>query len=272
MKRTLILFALTAGLLAAAAPASAASAFKGVVVAKDAQRGTVVTASADGVVRTARSPKVASLKIGQRLAVTGTRLGDGTFRAASIKASGRAKTARVKAVVVRWQKAQRRLLVSAGGSTFVLTRNAKGRTLSSASETAPLPGDQIAATVNVATGTAQATAVTTVGHLGTIEVEGIVTKLAADSVEVVVAKSGFVTFALPAGFVLPTGLVAFDKVSAKVSVGVDGKLTLISLHADGDHGDDQDDENDEDVDDEDGDHEDADREDADHENDDGDDD
>lgn len=272
MKRTLILFALAAGLLAAAAPATAATAFKGVVVAKDAQRGTVVTASADGVVRTARSPKAASFRVGQRLTVTGTRLGDGTFRAASVKASGRAKTARVKAVVVRWQKAQRRLLVSAGGSTFVLVRSAKGRTLASATETVPQPGDQISATVNVAAGTARATAVTTVGHLGTIEVEGIVTKLAADSVELVVAKSGFVTFALPTGFVLPAGLVAFDKVSAKVSVGVDGKLTLISLHADGDHGDDEDEDDDDDHDDEDDEHEDDDHEDDDHEDDDGDDD
>ena len=256
MRRILILFALAAGLLAAAAPASAATAWKGVVVAKDAQRGTVVTASANGVVRTARSPKAASLKIGQRLVVTGTRLADGTFQAASVKATGRAKTARVKAVVVRWQKAQRRLLVSAGGSTFALTRSAKARTLSSATETGPQAGDQIVATVTVTTGTAQATAVTTVGHLGTIEVEGILTKLAADSVELLVAKAGYVTFALPAGFVLPTGLAVFDEISAKVSVGVDGKLTLLELESDGDdddddHGDEDDDHDDDDEDDED---------------------
>ena len=257
MKRMLILFALAAGLLAAAAPASAATAWKGVVVAKDAQRGTVVTASANGVVRTARSPKAASLKIGQRLAVTGTRLADGTFQAASVKATGRAKTARVKAVVVRWQKAQRRLLVSAGGSTFALTRSAKARTLSSATETGPQAGDQIAATVTVTTGTAQATAVTTVGHLGTIEVEGIVTQLVAGaSIQLIVAKAGFVTFALPAGFVLPNGLAVFDEISAKVSVGVDGKLTLLELESDGDdddddHGDEDDDHDDDDEDDED---------------------
>lgn len=264
MKRILTIFALAAGLLVAAAPASAATAWKGVVVAKDAQRGTVVTASANGAVRTARSPKAASLKIGQRLAVTGTRLADGTFKAASVKATGRAKTVRVKAVVVRWQKAQRRLLVSAGGSTFALKRSAKARTLASATETAPLPGDQITATVSVATGTAQATAVTTVGHLGTIEVEGIVTKLSADSVEIIVAKAGYVTFALPAGFVLPAGVVVFDAISARVSVGVDGKLTLLELETHGvdndDHGDDEDDdhEDEDDDDDEDDDHEDDD--------------
>lgn len=262
MRRTLTLFALAAGLLAAAAPASAATAWKGVVVAKDAHRGTVVTASANGAVRTTRSAKAASLKVGQRLAVTGNRLADGTFTAASIKVTGRAKTARVKAVVVSWQKAQRRLLVSAGGSTFALRRNSKARTLSSVAEAGPQPGDQIAATVSVATGTAQATAVTTVGHLGTIEVEGIVTQLVAGaSIQLIVAKAGFVTFALPAGFVLPTGLAVFDEVSAKVSVGVDGKLTLLELETEGTedhhHGDDgdDDDEDEDDHDDED-DHED----------------
>jgi len=260
MRRILILFALGAGLLAAAAPASAATAWKGVVVAKDVQRGTVVTASANGAVRTTRSAKAASLRVGQRLAVTGNRLADGTFKAASLKVTGRAKTARVKAVVVSWQKAQRRLLVSAGGSTFALTRNSKARTLSSVTETGPQPGDQIAATVSVAAGTAQATAVTTVGHLGTIEVEGIVTKLATDSVELIVAKAGYVTFALPAGFVLPTGLAVFDEVSAKVSVGVDGKLTLLKLETEGaedhHHGDDGDDDDDDDDDDDEDDHED----------------
>ncbi len=253
MRRTLTLFALAAGLLAAAAPASAATAWKGVVVAKDSQRGTVVTASANGAVRTTRSTKAASLKVGQRLAVTGSRLADGTFKAASIKVTGRAKTARVKAVVVSWQKAQRRLLVSAGGSTFALTRSSKARTLSSVVETGPQPGDQIAATVSVTTGTPQATAVTTVGHLGTIEVEGIVTQLVAGaSIQLIVAKAGFVTFALPAGFVLPTGLAVFDEVSAKVSVGVDGKLTLLKLESDGnDDGDDEHDEDDDDDDDDD---------------------
>lgn len=262
MRRILILFSLAAGLLATAAPASAATAWKGVVVAKDAQRGTVVTASANGVVRTARSPKAASLKIGQRLTVTGTRLADGTFKAASVKATGRAKTTRVKAVVVRWQKVQRRLLVSAGGSTFALTRRAKVRTLSSTTDAGPQPGDQIAATVSVATGTAQATSVTTVGQLGTIEVEGILTKLAADSIEFIVAKAGYVTIALPAGFVLPTGLAVFDEVSARVSVGVDGKLTLLELESDGADTDDDNDENDE-NDEDDGDQDDDDDEDVD---------
>ena len=120
MKRMLVSLIAVVGLLVAASSASAATAWEGVVVAKDAKRGTVVTASAGGVVRTTRSPKARALRIGQRLDVRGTALADGTFEAATVKANGRAKTAKVKVVVVRWQKAQRRLLVSAGGSTFAL--------------------------------------------------------------------------------------------------------------------------------------------------------
>ena len=68
MKRTLVLLAVAAGLLAAATPATAApaTAWKGVVVAKDSKRGTVATASASGVVRTARTPKAGTLKVGQQ--------------------------------------------------------------------------------------------------------------------------------------------------------------------------------------------------------------
>jgi len=238
MRRTLVLLAAFAGLTFAAAPASAAG-WTGIVVAKDSGRKAVVTAAADGTVRTARSPKAASLRLGQRLAVTGTKLADGTYRAASVRVTGRAAKVRVKAVVVRNQRAQRRLLVSAGGSTFVLARRSGTRALAARSDDAPKPGDQIVATVSVTSGTAQATTVSTVGHLATIEVEGILTKLAAGSVELIVAKAGFVTIALPAGFALPGGLKVFDEVKLVVSVASDGKLT--ALAAQGDEGKDSDD-------------------------------
>lgn len=231
MKRILVLLTVVAGLLAAATPASAATVWKGVVVAKDNGRSAVVTASANGHVRTARSPKARGLRIGQRIAVTGTKLADGTFRASALRVTGRAKTARVKAVVVRYQLAQRRLLVSAGGSTFALPRRSQ-RALASTSAETPVPGDQVVATVSVATGTPVATAVTTVGHLGTLEVEGIVTKLDAGSLELLVAKAGYVTFAIPAGFTLPAGVKVFDEAKLIVAVGADGKLTLIAIQGD----------------------------------------
>jgi hypothetical protein len=234
MRRILLLLSITTGLLVAAAPASAAppTVWKGVVIAKDAKRGTVVTASVNGVVRTARSSNARSFRIGQRLAVRGTALADGTFKALSVKSAGRATTARVKAVVVRNQQAQKRLLVSAGGSTFALVRGSKTRALASVVESGPRPGDLINATVNVAGATLQATAISTIGRLGVLEVEGILTKIEAGSIELVVAKAGFVTVALPAGFAMPAGILVFDEVKAHVAVGTDGKLSLLSIQGD----------------------------------------
>lgn len=234
MKRILVLLALAAGLLVVAAPATAAppAAWKGVVVAKDVGRGTVVTVSANGVARTARTPSARTLKVGQRLAVRATSLADGTFKARSLRAFGRAKTVRMRAVVVRNQQAQKRLLVSAGGSTFALVRGSKGRTLSSLVQSGPRPGDQINATLNVVGGTPHATSVNTIGRLGALEVEGLLTKIEAASIELVVARTGFVTVALPTGFTMPAGISAFDEVKAHVTVGTDGKLSLLSIQSD----------------------------------------
>ena len=224
-----LLLALAAAGQAAAAPATA---WKGVVVAKDVKRGTVVTASATGTARTVRTAKARSLALGQRLDVRGTALADGTFAAVSVRASGRAKATRLKAVVVRNQAAQRRLIVSAGGSTFAL-RRAKGvRALASVTRSGLRAGDRISASVTVTPGSLEATSVTTVGRLGVLEVEGILTKLAPDSIELVVAKAGFVTLALPAGFALPAGIAVFDKVEVHVAVGTDGKLTVLSIQGD----------------------------------------
>lgn len=232
MRRTLLLVALAAAALATAGTAAAAGAsWNGVIVAKDNGRSAIVTASANGVVRTARSPRARGLRIGQRVAVAGRPLADGTFSAASVRVTGRASTARLKAVVVRTQTA-RRLLVSAGGSTFALPRRAALRTLAAARTAEPQPGTQIVATVSLASGTPQATNVTTVGRLGTLEVEGILTKLESGSLELLVARAGPVTLALPAGFALPAGIAVFDAVKVIVSVGTDGKLTLLALQGD----------------------------------------
>lgn len=247
MRRTLILLAALAALGAVASPAKAAG-FTGVVVAKDSGRHAVVLASANGTVRTTRSAKYGSLKIGQRVGVKAALLRDGTYRASSVRVSGRQAKIRFRAVVVLSQRAQKRLLVSAGGSTFALAHRSKARVIASRASGEPKPGDQIVVTVGLSGSSAEATSVSTVGHLAKIEIEGIVTKLADGSVELIVAHAGFVTVALPAGFVLPTGLKVFDELSLVVAVGADGKLTALSAEADDEHGDDQGDDEDDDND------------------------
>lgn len=245
LRKILALLVAVVGLAVAASPASAAS-FKGVIVAKDASRSAVAVASTNGAIHTFRSAKAPGLRVGQVVSASGSKLGDGTYRAATLRVTGHAKTTRIRATVVRNQKAQRRLLVSGGSTTFVVRTRASVRALASRAEDGPKPGDEITAKVDVSTGTPLSTTVTTVGHLGTLELEGIVTKLDAGSIELIVAKSGFVTIALPAGFTLPAGLAVFDAVSIEVAVSTTGALTLVSVENDenddhGDRGDDHED-------------------------------
>lgn len=237
MRPFLVLLTLAAALLAVPAQAPAVthgSVWKGVVVAKDVARGTVAIASVTGSVQTIRVAKSRTLRIGQRLLLRGTVLVDGTVEASSLAIAGRARTTRLKAVVVSNQRAHKRLVISAGGSTFAL-RNGRGtRALASAADSGPRPGDRIDATVSVAGGTAQVTGVNTVGRLAVLEVEGILTKTAAGSIELLVAKAGFVTLTLPAGFAMPVGIKVFDEVEVHVTVGTDGTLSVLTIRGDDD--------------------------------------
>lgn len=236
MKRILVLLTLATALLAvpAQAPAATQGAWKGVVVEKDVARGTVAIASANGSVRTIRVAQSRTLRIGHRLNLRGAALADGTVKASSLAVAGLARTTRLKAVVVRHQAAQKRLLVSAGGSTFVLRNARAARALAAAGGSGLRAGDRIEATVNVAGGTAQAIEVSTVGRLGVLEVEGILTKAAVGSIELLVAKAGFVTLTLPAGFALPSDLKVFDEVEVQVAVGTNGTLTVLAIRGDDD--------------------------------------
>lgn len=255
LRKILVLLVAIVGLTVAASPASAAG-FKGVIVAKDSSRSAVAVASANGAIHTFRSAKAPGLRVGQRVSASGSRLGDGTYRAATLRVTGQAKTTRIRGAVVLYQRAQQRLLVAGGSSTFAVRTRTSARALASRGDHTPKPGDQIVATVNVSSGTPQATTITTLGHLGTLEVEGIVTKLGAGSIELLVAKSGYVTIALPAGLTLPVGLAVFDAVSLKVAVSTTGVLTLVSVeaeeHGDDDHEDDEHEDEDDDDHDDDG--------------------
>src|SRR3972149_7311685 len=95
--------------------AGAANKWTGVVVGKDPVRNVVVTASGGGVVRTLRAPaKDRSLRVGHRLSVQALALPDGTFRAQGVRVAGRGGGARIRAVVVRRQRALGRYPASAG--------------------------------------------------------------------------------------------------------------------------------------------------------------
>ena len=126
------------------------------MVAKDPARKAVITASQGGVVRAVRAPaKVRTLRIGQRVAVCALPLADGTFRSQRIKVAGRAAKATIRGVLVKRDRANRRYLVSAGGS--VLPIRSKGRRALVAIAGGEKPGEKVVVRTNLSSGTPTAT-------------------------------------------------------------------------------------------------------------------
>ena len=120
MKRVLLLAAACIAALAFALPAVAGTTtFRGVVVAKDSTRKSIVTVSRNGVVRTIRaSGKLKRIQVGRMVAVQAASLPDGTFAASKLRPLGRAGQARFRATVVSAKGTT--LALSAGGSVFAL--------------------------------------------------------------------------------------------------------------------------------------------------------
>lgn len=232
MKR-IALLALLAATALLPATAQAATPWNGVVVTTDAHRGTAVTASAGGLVRTLRLPLGAvRLRAGFRVTVSALPLADGTFASRSVRVTGRATHARVRGVVVGYQRKLARTLVSAGGSVLAIRAGAS-RTTAAVSESKP--GDKIVAEVSLKDGgSLVASSISTVGHAGMVELEGIFTKLDGARLELAAAERGLVSVAVPAGVTLPA-LKPGDEITVIAEIGADGSFTLVSLDAkDGD--------------------------------------
>jgi len=225
MLKKSLLAATFALVLAAPAPAAPAT-IKGVVVAKNPLRKAVVVAAPNGSLRTIATSSWKSTRIGSRVRANAQALQDGTFAAGGFRVTGRVSKARVRAVVVKYERSSHRYILSGGGTVFSLRYG--GRTLAAASAEPAQPGAQVVATVDTTGTTPQAQQVTQVGQVGKIRVEGIVTELSGSTIKLVVPEVGFVTLTVPAGFDL-TKLKVFDQVRAELGVGADGSFTVLSL-------------------------------------------
>jgi hypothetical protein len=214
-----VLFVLGAG------AASPKASWAGVVVAKDPVRKAIVTASAQGTVRTLRVTTLARFGVGQRLSVRAARLHDGTFRSHVTKISGRAARTKLRGTVIRHQAGLRRYLISAGGSVLAV-RVAAARRTASVSARGPRTGDQVLMSVTLTGGTPTATTVQTVGHTQTLELEGIFLGLTTDgSIRLAVAERGEVLVGVPAGTQAPTAKPG-DELEVDVTVDTAGGFTL----------------------------------------------
>jgi hypothetical protein len=116
MRRGLILAAALAALVTA--PAAAAGSFTGITVAKDAKRKAVVVVSGHSVRTVRAGVRFAGVRVGAKIVIRASRRADGTYQAAAIRRAGRAARVRFDAVVVKNDRALRRLILSAGGSVF----------------------------------------------------------------------------------------------------------------------------------------------------------
>ncbi|HEY6149608.1 MAG TPA: hypothetical protein VIW19_03740 [Gaiellaceae bacterium] len=240
MKGALLFVAAAIAALAFALPATAGTTtFRGVVIAKDAARKSIVTVSRNGSVRTIRTAgKLKKIQIGRIVAVQAAALPDGTFAASKVRPLGRATGARFRATLVSARGAT--LALSAGGSVFALrVRKGKGKT-GSATGTGFHPGDRIQAKALVKRGSLQARreALKLIGHDDQLELEGIYLDTTdAGAIEMAVLHKGRVSINVPDDVVVPD-FQAGDEMVAVVKVAADGTFTLVSAENESSDGDD----------------------------------
>ena len=192
MKRLLVLAAAIGLILPAAANAGV---FEGVVIAKNAKRNAIVTAAANGTVRTVRAPKsLRKIGLGALVSVRAAKLPDGTFAARGIKRLRRANRARVRATVVK--RAGSKLYLSAGNSVFALgLRKGAGARLR--------PGDRVTASASFGRAQLFCDDVKPIGHDGQLELEGIYLSTDEGVLSLAVHGRGLVKVTIADGLELP---------------------------------------------------------------------
>lgn len=206
-----------------------AGTIRGTVAAKQANRHVLVLATRHGHVTTARvSPlQLQRAKIGNRLALAGKRLADGSFRVTRLHRLGTVKRARISVVVL--QAKARRLLVAGGGSAFSI-RLTRGTRLLASSSGSVHAGEKIDAEVELSDDGPVGTTMNVTGDAPLIDFSGIVT--AMDSTSITVTTEDIATVVqLPDSVVLPPIVQVGSKVEVIASI-TGSTLTLTAIKLD----------------------------------------
>lgn len=206
-----------------------AGTIRGTVAAKQANRHVLVLATRHGHVTTARvSPlQLQRAKIGNRLALAGKRLADGSFRVTRLHRLGTVKRARISVVVL--QAKARRLLVAGGGSAFSI-RLTRGTRLLASSSGSVHAGEKIDAEVELSEDGPVGTMMNVTGDAPLIDFSGIVT--AMDSTSITVTTEDIATVVqLPDSVVLPPIVQVGSKVEVIASI-TGSTLTLTAIKLD----------------------------------------
>ncbi len=229
--RRAVVFALALAAVAAAPTASAAS-FGGVTVAKDAKRKSVVVVSGRSVRTVRAGAAYARARIGQRVVVKATRLPDGTYQATALRPAGRAKRVRFGAVVVKNERASRRLILSAGGSVFAV-RARGGSAYASTNDGGLQPGDRVDVSASLSAAATWSADAKETGRAKLVELEGIFLEQKDEGFDIAVVERGLVHVEVPEGAVLPN-FEPGDQVRMLVLIGRDGTFTYIKGAEEGD--------------------------------------
>jgi len=219
MKRLILLLTIASALLA---PSAAFAS--GVVLKVERSAHLVAVASSASRVALVHTNAASRLRVGQRVAVTSTRLGNGTYRASKVQILGRTRKVHFRGLLLA--KSATRWTVSAGGAVIAIHRGS--RTTSSARDSGPQPGTTVDVTATVGT----------TGELDDEDVNTTTVSTPGGTIEGhLTLGTGTITIAsehLNLVLKVPTGLdlSAFkngDEVVAEFSQGADGSLTLTRL-------------------------------------------
>ncbi len=195
-------------------PAAHATMVRGVVVARNLARHTVVVSSPAGIVHTVRlasAPATRRVAIGADVLARSVLLGDGTYHALALRAHGRAHRARVRGTVVR--SFASRLLLSAGGSVFSIASHARGiRAHATGTTTTPQAGEVVEATVAISQNSVQQTQLQQLGQTGIIGLEGVLSSITSSAIVVAVDQGALTTVTVPASLTLPPTIAVGDRV------------------------------------------------------------
>jgi hypothetical protein len=219
MTRTALL-AVVAFLLAAGSASAAPQAIRGVVVAKRVHSGTIVVATArKGLALTVHvAPR--SVRLGQRVSVIGTRLQNGTVRASHLRVLSRAKTTRIRGMVVK--RLAHAMRVASGRS--VLTIHTRGRSLASHHD-GEREGEMGEFKIEFRHEELFEDDFAPVSQSGTVEIEGTLVSVSP----LVVSLEGLpIEITVPSGVTLPP-LTPGQEVELVVKTGAGNAFTLVSI-------------------------------------------
>jgi hypothetical protein len=213
--------------LAWALPAQArAGSMSGVVVAKQKARGTLLVAGAQGVGFTIRG-RFARVHVGDRVAVRGVRLHDGTVHASKLRVVSHVRRTTLRGTVVR--RTARGTLVASAHSVVLIHR--RSRRLASASDHGDRDGLEAGDVARFRIrfdddDLFEEGQPVQLGQAGTARIEGTIVSLSP----FVVSLEGLpLTITVPGGTTLPSGLAPGQRIELTVQVGNGNTFTLVAI-------------------------------------------